>query len=426
MTVPYELHVIHINSGVQLFSYIFREDITLDPTLIAGFITAVISFAEEMKPSEGKEIIKFIDRGDFVLQIERGKLVVGLLILNRKDYSFRDKLRILVNEFETKYQEKIKNFTGISTDFDDFDEQVKQLISSKPLSPYHIPKLTDTDRAPKNLDDIKWKIITQINGENDINTISEELELSVEVVQSIIAYFEEVGLVKTTFVLRDNCVLELTRKGLKSLEVGSENYQELLDLFGEDALNLIGLIGTERVLCELKEELNETEEEEIEELVEKLVAEKYLEIVPQWKVVLDQEAFHFTRTIEFIEDVFQFIFNEANKWLNLRDLEQIKKNTLSLTLLKNEEAAKLLDERADFLIKRNHLKNLLTQTKELDGALKQIETVFLTLQGSIEREIGSILTKDILTKVSRQLEGEYPKLIQEQKDLLRILSWLKS
>ena len=88
--------MIHRHSGIQLFSYRFREDIKLEPTLISGFISAVITFAEELKPSEGKEIVKFIDRGDFVLQVEPGDLVVGLLILSSKDYSFMEKLKILV------------------------------------------------------------------------------------------------------------------------------------------------------------------------------------------------------------------------------------------------------------------------------------------------------------------------------------------
>ncbi len=60
MTIPFELHIIHKQSGVQLFSHRFREDIKLDPTLISGFISAVINFTEELKPSEGKEMLKFM------------------------------------------------------------------------------------------------------------------------------------------------------------------------------------------------------------------------------------------------------------------------------------------------------------------------------------------------------------------------------
>jgi predicted transcriptional regulator len=280
MTIPFELQMIDRVSGVQLFSHRFREDIKLEPTLISGFISAVITFAEEIKPSEGKEIIKYIDRGDFVLQVEPGQHVIGLLILSSKDYSFKEKLKILVNEFETRYKKEIVNWNGFSSCFLEFEEQVKQMISKKPLSPYHIPQLVNSDRPPQKIDDMKWAIITHINGQNDINTISEKLDLSVEVVQSIIAYFEETGLVQTHFKITDNSVIELTKKGLLSLEVGSDDYNEVISYVGEDAIKVLSIIGNERSIAEIKTEvpLNHMK---ITELIEKLVSDRYLEILPQ-------------------------------------------------------------------------------------------------------------------------------------------------
>ena len=308
MTIPFELQMIHKQSGVQLFSHRFREDIKLDPTLIAGFVSAVINFSEELKPSNGKEMLKFIDRGDFVLQVEPGGLVIGLLILSSKDHSFTEKLKILVNEFERKYNKEILNWSGFSSCFADFEEEVVQLISSKPLSPYHIPKLVNSDRAPSKIDDIKWAIITKIDGENDINAISEELDLSVEVVQGIIAYFEESGLVKTHFKLTDDSIIEITKKGLNALEVGSETYRELVSEIGEVGLKVLSIIGTERALIDVKSEVG-LQHDEICLLIEKLVSSRYIEILPKWKVVLDKKAFHFTRSLEFIEDLFQLIFD---------------------------------------------------------------------------------------------------------------------
>ncbi|MHA1503811.1 MAG: hypothetical protein ACTSPT_01320, partial [Candidatus Heimdallarchaeota archaeon] len=255
MTVPFELQMIHKHSGIQLFSYRFREDIKLEPTLISGFISAVITFAEELKPSEGREIVKFIDRGDFVLQVEPGDLVIGLLILSSKDYSFMEKLKILVIEFERKYHEQIVDWTGETDFFLDFEEQVRQLISRKQISPYHIPELTNSDNAPKKLDDIKWAIITRINGKNDINSISEDLDLSVDVVQGIISYFEEAGLVETHFKIADENILELTKKGLIALDKNSDNCREMISLLGDDALKILHVIGTEKSLEGIKRDV---------------------------------------------------------------------------------------------------------------------------------------------------------------------------
>jgi predicted transcriptional regulator len=416
--------MIHRESGVQLFSYRFREDIKLEPTLISGFISAVISFAEELKPSEGKEIVKFIDRGDFVLQVEPGKLVTGLLILSRKDYSFRDKLKILVTEFERRYYNDIENWNGISATFTDFNDQVKQLISAKQISPYHIPTLINTDRAPKKLDDMKWAIITRINGQNDISSISEELELSVEVVQGIISYFEEVGLVETSFEVNDNTVFELTKKGLKAIEIDSDCYKELLSDIGKNAHVILMEIGNEQTFHQLKNRLN-FDYDMIKEMVEQLVSNSYLEILPKWKIHIDQKSLQFTRSLEFIDDLFETIFDEADNWISFREIEDIKKNTVALTLLRDEEIAKVLNDKSHNLLERNTLKSLLTNEQALERVIEKLEAVFQVLQNSLEREIGSNLTRDILTKTYRRLKNDYDDLLNNQKELQTIMHWLR-
>ncbi|MCK5046839.1 MAG: hypothetical protein KAS22_09690 [Candidatus Heimdallarchaeota archaeon] len=424
MTIPFELQMIHKQSGVQLFSHRFREDIKLDPTLIAGFVSAVINFSEELKPSEGKEMLKYIDRGDFILQVEPGGLVIGLLILSSKDYSFKEKLKILVTEFERKYHKEILNWSGFSSCFADFEDEVVQLISSKPLSPYHIPKLVNSDRAPSKIDDIKWAIITKIDGQNDINAISEELDISVEVVQGIIGYFEESGLVKTYFELTDDSVIEIAKKGLNALEVGSEDYKELVSGIGEVGLKILSVIGTERPLIDVRSDVG-IQHDELIELIEKLVSFSYIEILPKWKVVLDKKAFHFTRSLEFIDDLFQLIYDESDNWLDNRELERMKKNTFGLLIIKDEGLAKMVSEHDEYFVDRNNLKKLLTQMGSLEPVISRLEELFRTMQSNIEKEIGSNLTKDILCKVYRRLEDDYSELIEQQAELEDMLSWLR-
>ncbi len=423
MTIPFELQMIHKLSGVQVFSHRFRDDIKLDPTLISGFVSAVINFSEELKPSEGKEMLKFIDRGDFVLQVEPGEKVIGLLILSSKDLSFKEKLKILVNEFEQKYQEQLLEWSGVSSCFLDFEEQVKQMISRKPLSPYHIPKLIDSDRGAKNIDDIKWAIIAKIDGQSDINSISEEVDLSVEVVQSIVAYFEEAGLVKTSFKISDESVFELTKKGLNALDNDSEFNRDLLSFIGEKGLEILFTIGTEKSLKEIKSDMDDTSEE-IFDIIEKLVSGRYLEILPKWKLVLDKKAFQYTGSMEFIGDLFQLIFDESDNWLDNRELERLKRDTFALLLIKDESASKLISDHPEFIIDRNNLKRLLKQAGDLDKASKRLETLFKVLQTNIERQIGTNLTKDILSRVSRRLSEEYSELISQQDELTDMLNWL--
>ncbi|MEA2070198.1 MAG: hypothetical protein U9O98_02815 [Asgard group archaeon] len=424
MTIPFELQMIHRESGVQIFSYRFREDIKLEPTLISGFISAVITFAEELKPSKGKQIVKFIDRGDFVLQVEPGELVIGLLILSRKDYSYRDKLRILVREFEERYYEEIKEWSGVSSVFNNFEEEVMQLISRKQISPYHVPTLINSDRAPKNLDDIKWAIITKINGENDICTISDELDLSTDVVQSIISYLEDTGLVNTDFKLTEDCILEITKKGLKALKQDSDYQQELLSIIDPRGLQILQLVGTERSVQEILHEIDYSYEE-FEKIVESLVSERYLEMLPEWKILLDKKSLYASRIADYIDDLFQLLLDETDNWISFRDLNEVKNSTYALTLVKNDKLTKILSEQSENLIDLPSLRKILTYEKNRRDIIKDIEPIFRILQSNIEREIGSNLMKDILNKIHCRLSEDYQELINKQKDAKIILNWLK-
>ncbi|NHJ87129.1 MAG: hypothetical protein FK734_16820 [Asgard group archaeon] len=423
MTIAFEIQMIHRRDGVQLFSYRFSDFSQQDPTLISGLISAVNSFAEELKPSQGREIIKFVDRGDFVLQAEPGNYVIGLLILSCKDYSYRNKLKILVNEFEKTYEEDLREFNGF-LNFNDFEVKVKQLISSKPISPYHIPEIVRSDRGPQNLDDMKWAIFTRINGENSINSISEDLDISVDIVQSIIAYFEESGLVKTHFRITDNSVVELTKKGLIALEKDNANYDELINSFGEGSYQLLTTIGTERTISDIKAETN-MDDNRICDIIENLVSTRYLEVLPTWKLDLDKKAFQFTRSLEFISDLFQLIYDETDNWLGIRELERVKNDTAAYLRIKHDELARLVSDNSEYFIDRSNLKKFLSDFTDIKNISDLLEPLFRALQLFIEKEIGSNLTKDITRRVLNRLKLDYSELITEQKELKPLLNWLQ-
>ncbi|MHA1212409.1 MAG: hypothetical protein ACTSSH_08105, partial [Candidatus Heimdallarchaeota archaeon] len=277
---------------------------------------------------------------------------------------------------------------------------------------------------PQNLDDIKWTILSRINGRDNISTISEELDISVEVVKSIVAYFDEVGLVKTRFEITDKSVFELAKKGLMALEVGSNDYNEVVSYAGEYAIRVLSLIGGQKSLAELKRKIP-IEHDAMIELIEKLVSDRYLEILPQWKLVLDKKDFQYTRSLEFIDDLFQIIFDEADNWLGNRELERLKRDTYALTVLKDEGLARLISDHNDYLVDHNNLRKLLSQSSDFDAVIIRLEILFKVLQKNIERVIGSNLTKDILTKVHRRLLDVYEELVEQQVELKKILSWLE-
>jgi hypothetical protein len=140
--------------------------------------------------------------------------------------------------------------------------------------------------------------------------------------------------------------------------------------------------------------------------------------------VLDKKAFQFTRSLEFIDDVFEFIFVESDNWLGAREIEQVKRDTIALLIIKDEDLSRLVSDQNDYLIDRNILKNLLTAIGDLNKLAKRIETLFKVLQANIEREIGSNLTRDIFGKVAKKLTNEYEELLQQQPELETFLNWL--
>ncbi|MCK5297839.1 MAG: hypothetical protein KAJ76_02955, partial [Candidatus Heimdallarchaeota archaeon] len=214
------------------------------------------------------------------------------------------------------------------------------------------------------------------------------------------------------------------KKGLNALEVGSEDYKELVSGIGEVGLKILSVIGTERPLIDVRSDVG-IQHDELIELIEKLVSFSYIEILPKWKVVLDKKAFHFTRSLEFIDDLFQLIYDESDNWLDNRELERMKKNTFGLLIIKDEGLAKMVSEHDEYFVDRNNLKKLLTQMGSLEPVISRLEELFRTMQSNIEKEIGSNLTKDILCKVYRRLEDDYSELIEQQAELEDMLSWLR-
>ncbi|MHA1533057.1 MAG: hypothetical protein ACTSR6_13815, partial [Candidatus Heimdallarchaeota archaeon] len=242
------------------------------------------------------------------------------------------------------------------------------------------------------------------------------------------------------FELTDDSVIEIAKKGLNALEVGSEDYKELVSEVGEVGLKILSVIGTERPLIDVRSDVG-IQHDEIIELIEKLVSFSYIEILPKWKVVLDKKAFHFTRSLEFIDDLFQLIYDESDNWLDNdlfqliydesdnwldnRELERMKKNTFALMIIKDENIAKMVNDNVEYFVDRNNLKKLLTQMGSLEPVISRLEGLFKTMQSNIEKEIGSNLTKDILCKVYKRLQDDYSELIEQQAELEDMLSWLR-
>ena len=129
--------------------------------------------------------------------------------------------------------------------------------------------------------------------------------------------------------------------------------------------------------------------------------------------------------MEFIDDLFQLIYDEADNWLNRRELERLKRDTYALLVIKDEALARLISEQFEFFLDRNNLKKYISEIGDLIEIANNLEKMFRVFQSAIERIIGSNLAQDIMLKVAARLKTSYNDLLKQQKELQIIYNWLK-
>ncbi len=108
-------------------------ELTVDPDLIAGFVTAVIIFA--------KTPIRTIRKAAYDILIEVGENVLVLLVVDpvADETPYREKLRRILGQVEIDHGEKLRHFEG---DVRRFRESALTVIQEFPFSS------TDLDMVP--------------------------------------------------------------------------------------------------------------------------------------------------------------------------------------------------------------------------------------------------------------------------------------
>lgn len=104
------LLILDKKSGLSFFEKNFG-DLRINPDLVAGFLQALQSFGTEISASEAS--MKTLTYEDYQFQIETGKYIRTALILNGTPNEFViTRLQEFVKQFETIFEDDIKNFTG--------------------------------------------------------------------------------------------------------------------------------------------------------------------------------------------------------------------------------------------------------------------------------------------------------------------------
>ncbi len=165
------ISLIRLEGGESLLNIPYAE-LTVDPDLIAGFVTAVIIFA--------KTPIRTIRKAAYDILIEVGKTTLVLLVVDPipDETPYRAKLQKILNQVEEEHGKKLESFEGDVRRFREF------AISVLKEFPYSLP---DLDLVPirkekgiaipyrvGKVDSMLERVESFINGKR---TVSEILDL---------------------------------------------------------------------------------------------------------------------------------------------------------------------------------------------------------------------------------------------------------
>jgi len=131
----YELFVMYKN-GACLFSYNLEPLEIGDSNLITSALNAITSLLQEI--TQTNSVLDSIDVQEKELIFEYIDDIIGVLLLNKETKFAKKLLRTFLKQFYERYKDKIKNFKGIVSYFENAHDLVQKNFSSYF---YKLPKL---------------------------------------------------------------------------------------------------------------------------------------------------------------------------------------------------------------------------------------------------------------------------------------------
>jgi len=199
------ISLIRMEGGESVLNIPYAE-LTVDPDLIAGFVTAVIIFA--------KTPIRTIRKAAYDILIQVGESVLVLLVVDPvpDEAPYREKLQHILDEVETKHGDKLRHFEGDVRRFREFALTVIKEFPFHSADLNMIPVSTKTGvRIPfrvGNVDHELEQVESFINGKRTVAEIMDLMGLSDEEVLALISILTRYQWVEFKHRLTGNDVLE--------------------------------------------------------------------------------------------------------------------------------------------------------------------------------------------------------------------------
>ena len=205
------LSVVRKEGGEPIIGIPYRE-MSVDPDLVASFVLAVIIF-------ENRQLKNFTKEG-YVVVIEEGAYVVGLLIVDRVDDDgpYRTALKKVIEKFENTYENQMIAWKGDIRPFREFALDILQVYPYRDLSLNMIPRLlAKSDATPDYQAPIPWSVgetdvklqvvLGYINGKRTIEEIMNQSAYEDSEVLAILSMLERYNWIALTRKLEDSSIL---------------------------------------------------------------------------------------------------------------------------------------------------------------------------------------------------------------------------
>jgi hypothetical protein len=205
------LSLVRKEGGEPIIGIPYRE-MSVDPDLVASFVLAVIIF-------ENRQLKTFTKEG-YVVVIEEGEHVVGLLIIDRveDDEPYRFALKAIIQKFESTYQSQLLSWKGDIRPFREFALDILEIYPYRTFSLEAIPKLVSKSEAtPDQNASIPWSVgetdkklqtvLGYINGKRTIEEIMNQSDLEDSEIIAILSMLDKYKWITLTRKLEDKSIL---------------------------------------------------------------------------------------------------------------------------------------------------------------------------------------------------------------------------
>ncbi|MHA2140812.1 MAG: hypothetical protein ACXADC_16475 [Candidatus Thorarchaeota archaeon] len=205
------LSLVRREGGEPIIGIPYRE-MSVDPDLVASFVLAIIIF-------ENRQLKTFTKEG-YVVVIEEGNYVVGLLIVDKveDDSEYRNALIELIERFESEYEVHLQKWKGDIRPFREYALSILEIFPFRRLDWELVPRMvTKSEAAPDLQANIPWSvgetdekiqsISGYVNGKRSIAQIVDQSEIPQGEVLAILSMLDRYKWITLSRRLEDKSIL---------------------------------------------------------------------------------------------------------------------------------------------------------------------------------------------------------------------------